>query len=120
MRSPLEVRYRFGPLERRGLIGSLRPGQLAILATAIFFTILVVQALKSGLGLVGGVLLLSLGALLTFVPLYGRSLNEWVPVIGVFMARKATGRSRYRSAAPEAGIHFAGADCSLRLQCGKS
>ena len=38
MRSPLEIRYRFGPLERRGWIGSLRPGQLVILSAAVFFT----------------------------------------------------------------------------------
>jgi len=115
MRSPLEVRYRFGPLERRGWVGSLRPGQLVILAAAVFFTILLVQALKSGLGLLGGVILLSLGALLTFVPLHGRPLNEWVPVIGVFMARKATGRSRFRSRAPEAGTRFAGGDEPVSL-----
>ena len=115
MRSPLEIRYRFGPLERRGWIGSLRPGQLAILAAAVFFTILLVQALKNGLGLLGGVVLLSLGALLSFVPLYGRPLNEWVPVIGVFMARKATGRSRFRSRAPEAGTRFAGGDEPVSL-----
>ena len=81
----------------------------------MFFTILLVQALKSGLGLLGGVVLLSLGALLTFVPLYGRPLNEWVPVIGVFMARKATGRSRFRSRAPEAGTRFAGGDEPVSL-----
>jgi hypothetical protein len=115
MRSPLEVRYRFGPLERRGWIGALRPGQVGILAAAVFFTVLLVQALKNGLGLLGGVLLLSTGALLTFVPLYGRPLNEWVPVIGVFMARKATGRNRFRSRAPEAGTRFAGGDEPVSL-----
>ena len=115
MRSPLEVRYRFGPLERRGWIGALRPGQVTILATAVFFTVLLVQALKNGLGLLGGVVLLSLGALLTFVPLHGRPLNEWVPLIGVFMARKATGRSRFRSRAPEAGTRFAGGDEPVSL-----
>ena len=80
MRSPLEVRYRFGPLERRGLIGSLRPGQVLVLGVAVFLTIVVVQALKSGLGLVLGAMMLSLGGLGTFVPLHGRTLNEWVPV----------------------------------------
>ena len=66
--------------------------------------------------------LLSLGALLTFVPLCGRPLNEWVPVIGVFMARKATGRSRFRSRAPEAGTRFAGGDepASLPDSIGRS
>jgi hypothetical protein len=115
MRSPLEVRYRFGPLERRGLIGSLRPGQVLVLGTAVFLTIVVVQALKSGLGLVLGAMMLSLGGLDTFVPLHGRTLNEWVPVIGIFLGRKATGRSRFRSAAPEAGTRFAGGDEPVRL-----
>src|SRR4029453_128285 len=110
-----EIRYRFGPLERRGWVGSLRPGQLVIISSAVFFTILLVQALKNGLGLLGGVILLSLGALLTFVPLHGRPLNEWVPLIGVFMARKATGRSRFRSRAPEAGTRFAGGDEPVSL-----
>src|SRR6266498_2253227 len=39
MHSPSEVRYRFGPLERRGLIGSLGPGQLLILAAAVLLAI---------------------------------------------------------------------------------
>src|SRR5918996_1338616 len=107
MRSALEVRYRFGPLERRGLIGSLRPGQLLLLGAAVFLTIIVVQALKSGLGLVLAAMVLSLGGLGTFVPLHGRTLNEWVPVIAIFLSRKATGRNRFRSAAPEAGTRFA-------------
>src|SRR4029450_1257215 len=115
MRSPLEIRYRFGPLERRGWVGALRPGQLVILATAVVFTVLLGEGLPNGLGLLGGVLLLSTGALLTFVPLYGRPLNEWVPVIGVFMARKATGRNRFRSRAPEAGTRFAGGDEPVSL-----
>ena len=115
MRSPLEVRYRFGPLERRGWVGSLRPGQVLVLGAAVFLTIVVVQALKSGLGLVLAALMLSLGGLGTFVPLHGRTLNEWVPVIGIFLSRKATGRSRYRSAAPETGTHFAGGDQPVRL-----
>jgi hypothetical protein len=115
MRSPLEVRYRFGPLERRGWIGALRPGQLVILGGSVFLTIILVQALKSGLGLALGVVILSLGALGTFVPLHGRPLNEWVPVIGVFMARKATGRSRFRSRAPEAGTRLVGGDEPVKL-----
>ncbi|MGH2813634.1 MAG: SCO6880 family protein, partial [Actinomycetota bacterium] len=111
----LEVRYRFGPLERRGWVGSLRPGQLLLLGVAVFLTIVVVQALKSGFGLLLAVLVLSLGGLATFVPLHGRTLNEVVPVVGIFLARKATGRNRYRSAAPETGTHFDGGDQPVRL-----
>ncbi|HEX8927590.1 MAG TPA: hypothetical protein VGA45_01640, partial [Actinomycetota bacterium] len=115
MRNTLEVRYRFGPLERRGWVGSLRPGQLLVVAAAVLLTIVVVQALKNGYGLLLAVVMLSLGGLATFVPLHGRTLTEFLPVMGVFMARKATGRSRYRSAAPEAGTRFAGGDEPVRL-----
>src|SRR5919201_1749890 len=115
MRSPLEIRYRFGPLERRGLIGSLRPGQLALLGSAVLLTIVVVQALRNGFGLALGTLLLTLGALATFVPMHGRALNEWVPVLGVFLARRVSGRHRYRSAAPEAGTRFRRGDEPVQL-----
>src|SRR6266498_2576294 len=81
MHSPSEVRYRFGPLERRGLIGSLGPGQLLILAAAVLLTIVLVQALKSGAGLALGMVVLSGGALASFVPYQGRTLNEWMPVL---------------------------------------
>ena len=115
MRSPLEIRYRFGPLERRGWVGSLRPGQLLVLSVAVFATILVVQAFRSGFGLGLAVLMLSLGGLGTFVPLHGRTLNEWVPVVGIFLARRASGRHRYRSGAPEAGTRLAGGDEAVKL-----
>jgi Putative type VII ESX secretion system translocon, EccE len=115
MRSALEIRYRFGPLERRGLIGSLRPGQLAVLGSAVLATVVVVQALRNGIGLGLATLLLTLGALGTFVPMYGRTLNEWVPVVAVFMARRVRGRHRYRSGAPEAGTRFKGGDEPVKL-----
>jgi hypothetical protein len=115
MRSALEIRYRFGPLERRGLIGSLRPGQLVVLGGAVLATIVAVQALRNGFGLALGTVLLALGGLGTFVPMHGRTLNEWVPVVGVFMVRRSTGRHRYRSKAPEAGTRFSGGDEPVKL-----
>jgi hypothetical protein len=115
MRNPPEVRYRFGPLERRGLIGSLRPGQLLILAGAVLMTILIVQAMKSGAGLGLATLVLAGGGLLSFVPVGGRTFNEWIPVMASFLGRRLTGRTRYRSAAPEAGTRFKGGDIPVGL-----
>src|SRR6266508_1731498 len=105
MRNPPEVRYRFGPLERRGLIGSLRPGQLLILGTAVLLTIMVVQALKSGAGLGIG----------TLLPVGGRTFNEWIPVMASFLGRRLSGRHRYRSGAPEAGTRFKAGDVPVSL-----
>ncbi|HEY2960135.1 MAG TPA: SCO6880 family protein [Actinomycetota bacterium] len=115
MRSTPEVRYRFGPLERRGLIGSLGPGQLLILAATVLLTIVLVQALKSGAGLSLGLLVLSAGGLASFVPFQGRTLNEWVPVLANFFGRRLAGRHRYRSPAPERGTSFRSGDVPVSL-----
>src|SRR6266540_98558 len=92
MRNYTEVRYQFGPLERRGLIGTMRPGQLLAL----------------------GALLLTVGGLASFVPFGGRTLNEWVPVVASFFGRKLIGRDRWRSGAPEAGTRFRGGEIPVR------
>jgi hypothetical protein len=115
MRNQPEVRYRFGPLERRGLIGSLRPGQLLVLGAAVLLTIMVVQALKSGAGLGIGTLILAGGGLASFVPVGGRTFNEWIPVLASFIGRRVTRRHRFRSGAPEAGTRFKGGDIPVSL-----
>src|SRR6266540_2740803 len=115
MHSPSEIRYRFGPLERRGLIGSLGPGQLLILAAAVLLTIVLVQALKSGAGLGLGLVVLTGGGLASFVPYQGRTLNEWVPVLASFFGRRLSGRHNHRSPAPEAGTRFRGGDVPVSL-----
>ena len=44
-------RYRFGPLERRGLIGSLRPAQVGVIAICLVVGVILMRALTGGLGL---------------------------------------------------------------------
>ena len=110
-----EVRYRFGPLERRGLIGNLRAGQVLVFGAAVLLAILTVQAFKNGFGLALAVLELSLGATATFVPLHGRTLNEWIPVMASFLGRRLTGRHAWRSQAPEAGTSFEHGDIPVKL-----
>src|SRR6266540_1704595 len=102
MRSYSDIRYRFGPLERRGLIGTLRPGQLLVLGSTVLLTILLVETLRNGAGLALGALFLSRGGLASFVPFGGRTLNEWVPVVATFLSRKMRGRDHWRSGAAEA------------------
>jgi hypothetical protein len=114
MRSHGDIRYRFGPLERRGLIGTLRPGQLLVLATTVFLTIVLVETLRNGVGLALGALLLSVGGLASFIPFGGRTLNEWVPVLATFAGRKLGGRDQWRSGAPEAGTRFLGGEVPVK------
>jgi hypothetical protein len=108
-------RYRFGPLERRGLIGSLRPGQLVVLGLCVFATVLTVQILRSGLGLAIGSFILAIGAAATFVPFGGRVVHEWIPLVISFWTRVLTGRNRYRSSAAAAGTYFRHGDVSVPL-----
>jgi hypothetical protein len=114
MRNYSEIRYRFGPLERRGLIGTMRPGQLLVLGVSVLLTIIIVETLRSGAGLALGALLLSVGGLASFVPFGGRTLNEWVPVVVSFFGRKLIGRDHWRSGAAEAGTRFKGGDIPVR------
>ncbi len=50
-------RYRFGPLERRGLIGSLRPAQVILIAASLTGGVILMRALSSGIGVVAALAL---------------------------------------------------------------
>lgn len=97
-------RYRFGPLERRGLVGSLRPAQVAVLATSLTTGVFLLRLLPTGVGALAavGLLLASIG--LCFWPVAGRSAEEWLPVVGRFVTRRARGRNRHHSSSPAAGV----------------
>jgi hypothetical protein len=70
-------RYRFGPLERRGIIGSLRKAQAALLGFGLVVGVIALRLAPTGINalLAGGALALT--ALIAFVPIQGRSLEEW-------------------------------------------
>ena len=91
--------YRFGPLERRGFVGALQPGQVGCLAGACVAAVVVFRLAPSGLGFAAAVGLVGLGAALSFVPIHRRPLIGWLPVV----ASSLRGRS-FRSAAPTAGV----------------
>src|SRR5215211_6602906 len=96
-------RYRFGPLERRGIIGGLRTGQAVIVAASLVGVVVVLQ-LSSSPGVVFAALSLALaGAAIAFYPLFGRTPEEWVPIVLAWTLRRGRGRTRYRSDAPTAG-----------------
>ncbi|HUC36532.1 MAG TPA: SCO6880 family protein [Acidimicrobiales bacterium] len=86
------VRFRFGPLERRGLIAGWRGGQIASVAAGLMVAVL---AMRAGRPLVGAVVaLVALGAsvALAMWPVGGRTLEQWTPDA----LRYATDSSRRR------------------------
>ncbi|HZR92273.1 MAG TPA: SCO6880 family protein [Gaiellaceae bacterium] len=100
-------RYRFGPLERRGLIGSLRPTQVVVLAASLGGSVILLRTLSSGGGVVAA-LALSLTAVgFCFWPIGGRSAEAWLPIVGRHAARVALGTGMRRSPAPQAGTRLA-------------
>jgi len=95
--------YRFGPLERRGLVGSWRIGQVLVVGFACLVAVLVFRAAPSSAGFVVGLLLIATGAFITLAPLAGRSLEQWAPLLSDWLLVKVRGAHRYRSLDPFSG-----------------
>lgn len=96
-------RYRFGPLERRGLVGGLRGGQVGVLGGAIVAVIILLQLSSSPLMIFVAMLLALAAGAAGFSPIAGRTAEQWAPVAFFWGARKAQGGTRFRSAAPTLG-----------------
>jgi hypothetical protein len=96
--------YRFGPLERRGLLGPLSAGQAVVLGVAAVVAVVVLDDAPSPLG---G--LLACGVLATAVPvalarIARRSLSEWLPIAARIGVRRLTRRHRFVSPLATAGM----------------
>ena len=97
-------RYRFGPLERRGLIGSLRvaagdrdrarpdrrrdPDAHAL----------------GGAGIVSALALALAAVVFCFWPIAGRSAEEWLPIVTRHAGAELADGTTFVSAAPQAGV----------------
>ena len=96
-------RYRFGPLERRGLVGSLRTAQAFVLAASLTTGVLLMRLLP-GTGFLAALGLVVAALLFCFWPIAGRAADEWLPIAGRFTTRRARGRNRHLSSSPQAGM----------------
>jgi hypothetical protein len=96
--------YRFGPLERRGILGPVRAGQAAILGAGVVVAILVLDRAPSAGGVMAAIVLLTVATLLAVAPLGHRTLEQWLPVLAAFAWRRISGRARFRSALPVHGF----------------
>lgn len=101
-----ERRYRFGPLERRALVGPLRAGQVAVLAVAASFGLACLYITHSFIGLLLALGALGLAAVVIAIPLEGRTPAEWAPVALRWAFRSQRSGPGYRSSAPAAGMRF--------------
>jgi Putative type VII ESX secretion system translocon, EccE len=95
--------YSFGPLDRRGIFGGVRGGQVAVLATGALAAILVLDRAPSAGGAFIAMLACGAAAGAAFAPLGGRTLQDWWPVAMWFAGRRLRRRHRFRSPVAGAG-----------------
>ena len=100
-------RYRFAPLEQRALLGPLRIGQVTVLAAAALVGLGSMYALPGLLSLLVCLAAMLGAAAAIFVPLDGRTAEEWAPVALRWALR---GRGGYRSSAVGAGFRAGGGE----------
>jgi hypothetical protein len=96
--------YRFGPLERRGLLGPVRAGQAAVLALGGAGAIAWLDVLPTSGGALGGVVAFALATALGLVPVNRRTAPEWTPILVAFAWRRLTRHAEFRSAAVTEGM----------------
>ncbi len=96
--------YRFGPLERRGILGPVRPGQAAMLALGALLAIAILDQVPTATGLLVATLLFGAAVVLAVAPVGGRTLEQWAPVVSAFALRIARRRTLFRSATPARGV----------------
>jgi hypothetical protein len=91
--------YRFGPLERRGLVLGLRQGQLVTLGGAATLAMLELHALPSGPGAAIALVILLGAVAAAFWPVAGRTPEAWLPLLLSYGLRRCAGRHRFVSRA---------------------
>jgi len=95
--------YRFGPVERRGIFGAARAGQVLVLGLGLTACVAILDAAPS----IGGASTAGLVAIaavaMGFLPLGRRTADEWGPIAIAFVLRRLSRSAAFRSRAPTRG-----------------
>lgn len=102
------VTYAFGPLESRGILGPIRLGQAAVIALTGVAVITLVDLSPSAAAALVAALALAAGLAVAFVPVAGRTAEEWMPVLVAFAHRWVRRRHRFTSRRPSRGVRVDG------------
>jgi len=109
------TRYRFSPLERRGLIAGWRGGQIASVAAGLLVGVVAIRTRPS----VGGVALALVGMMaglgVAFWPIRGRTGEQWLPLVARWLWPAVAGRRRQVTPAPGRG-HLATVESSAQAR----
>lgn len=96
-------RYRFGSLEKRGILAGLRGPQIGVAFAVLVIAMLALRSLPAGMGLLTAVAVVLLGGVIAFVPVVGRTADEWLPVVTGWLGRTASRRRTFVSGIAVAG-----------------
>ena len=83
--------FHFGPVEHRGLVGSLRLGQVAVLGLAAIAALLVFRTAPNVLGFLTAIALLTISGGIGFGRWRGRTIEQWAPVVWRWLALRRSG-----------------------------
>jgi len=92
-----EQRYRFGPLERRGLLLGLRLGQLAVMVAGAALAVMILAVSTSAVAVVLGMTTLVGGVVVGAVSVAGRTADEWAPIAARWLWSVMAGGQRHRA-----------------------
>jgi hypothetical protein len=97
------VRYRFSPLERRGVIAGWRGGQIASVAVSLVLAVVDLRSRPT----VGGIALalagVGVGVAVAFWPVFGRTGEQWFPLVVRWAWAGSSGSRRQLASGPRSG-----------------
>ena len=114
-----DLRFRFGALDRSGLILGLRAGQAAIVGVGVGLMVVSLVLGHGFGGVIAAAVVLTITAGSTFAPVAGRGVDEWIPVLVRWFgggAREWTShlpRIGHRARSTRAGTAVAATDAVL-------
>lgn len=107
------ARYRFGPLERRGLIAGWRGGQIGAVAAGLLCAVGLMRGHPSPAGVVGALVVVTLAVAVATWPIAGRTAEEWAPDALRHLAARPGQRRRTRPS-PFTGMRLLSVDDGTR------
>jgi len=112
-------RYRFGPLERRGLVAGWRAGQIGSVAAGLIVAVVILRSRSDPLAVVVAVVAVAGGVALGCWPVAGQAGDQWLPTVVRWGAQSTSGRHRWRSPLPSVGRLLGGGLPGDRLPGGR-
>jgi hypothetical protein len=95
--------FSFGGTERQGVVGGLRLSQAGVLVGACGIAVILMRALPPGRALGLAIVLIAIASGIAFMPMRGRTLEQWAPVAAAWLLLRRGGGQHFRSGAPCGG-----------------